>query len=157
MLCTAVMRHVMACHAVLLNKTLASASRPAVLPLVHAASLWPCGPILPLMPLFPAPLLCWQVVLALSPLDRWLAQHAEQLEAEEEDRGLRAEALHMLTALVDAAARGEDTRLLQQVLARMAKIGLMPTMGSITSLLQVRRWLGEGALGLGWAIGVGAG
>ncbi len=58
-----------------------------------------------------------QVALALPPLDRWLAHHAEALENEEGNAGVPVQ--------------------LQQVLARMAGVGLMPTVQSITSLLQV--------------------
>ncbi|GAB4820849.1 hypothetical protein N2152v2_007895 [Parachlorella kessleri] len=77
-----------------------------------------------------------KVALALPPLDRWLQHHADTLEEEEEDRGIRADALHLMTGLVDAAARAEDTKMLRQVLVRMARVGLMPRPQSITGILQ---------------------
>lgn len=58
---------------------------------------------------------CLQVSLALAPLDRWLAAHSEELDNAEGDTGVRADALAMLTGLLDAAARGEDTGMVQQV------------------------------------------
>lgn len=51
----------------------------------------------------------------------------------------------MMTCLVDCATRSEDIGLVKQVLGRMSKVGLMPSLSSVTSLLQVRLYIEQGA------------
>lgn len=55
-------------------------------------------------------------------LDAWLQQQQEALA---EDAATLAP-LHVMTQLIDAAARSDDTHLLLQVLMRMARIGVTP-------------------------------
>eukprot|EP00887_Chlorella_sp_A99_P002799 scaffold6.g2799.t1 len=79
------------------------------------------------------------VAHALPLLDVWLLQQAEELEDDASAEG----AMRLLTALLDAAAHGESTQLVLQVLTRMAGVGLMPTTQSMTSLLQCFGRLGQ--------------
>jgi pentatricopeptide repeat protein len=77
---------------------------------------------------------------ALPLLDRWLAGQAEALE---DDEAAAQEPLHLLTALVEAAARAEDAPSVLATLARFAAVGLNPSTPSMTSLLQCFMRLGH--------------
>jgi hypothetical protein len=60
---------------------------------------------------------------ALPVLDAWLQQQEEALA----DDAAAAAPLAVLSQLLDAAARGEQTQLMLHVLARMARIGVTPS------------------------------
>ncbi|KAL4857841.1 Pentatricopeptide repeat-containing protein [Chlorella vulgaris] len=76
---------------------------------------------------------------SLPVLDAWLQQQQEALA---EDAATQAP-LHVMTQLMDAAARSDDTHLLLQVLMRMARIGVTPQPQSLTTLLQCFMRLGQ--------------
>lgn len=76
---------------------------------------------------------------ALPLLDRWLVQQNGALEGDD----AADQALQLMTHLLEAASRVDDADAVLQVLARMAQVGLTPTVATMTSLLQCFMRLGQ--------------
>ncbi|KAL4457439.1 hypothetical protein ABPG75_012304 [Micractinium tetrahymenae] len=76
---------------------------------------------------------------ALPVLDAWLQQQEEALAEDSNTHG----PLQVMSLLMDTATRAENTQMVLQVLARMARIGVTPSPQSLTTLLQCFMRLGQ--------------